>query len=192
MFSAGWFSNFLNRHQITLRVTTNKAQKIPENYRRLIINWLRFNRRISQPCNVWERDGIVSDVGCFLLSNIAKLDETPIPFEFLEGKTCDTVGIRIIWAKSTKSRWDKRQASLILIEFTDGISRVKPKLIFHATTGENVIKKEGHFYDPRVTVEFNSTAYNNEKLFVKQIEDEIVRAFAGCHYLLALDGSEFH
>lgn len=192
VFSAGWFNNFLNRHQISIRFTTNKAQKLPHDYHMLLINWLRFNRRVSQPQNFFEKSGLISDIGRYLLSNIANLDETPIPFEYLDGRTYDTIGLKTIWAKSAKSGWDKRQASLILMVFADGISRVKPKLLFHATTGENIFRKEGHLYDSRVTVEFNKTAYNNKEIFLTQIENEIIPAFGGRPSLFALDAAVFH
>ncbi|RPA99425.1 hypothetical protein L873DRAFT_1843546 [Choiromyces venosus 120613-1] len=48
-FSNGWFEGFLGRYKISLRTITKKAQKILEDYKKLVINWLRFNRRNSQP-----------------------------------------------------------------------------------------------------------------------------------------------
>jgi hypothetical protein len=44
-FSNGWFSRFLARNEITMRVLTNKAQEAPEEYFEVIINFLCFNRR---------------------------------------------------------------------------------------------------------------------------------------------------
>ena len=87
-FSNGWFQGFLARHKISLRTITKKAQKVPQDYRALILNWLRFNRRNSQPriSSFWET-ALPHPVGRYELSNICNLDETPIPFEYLEGKT---------------------------------------------------------------------------------------------------------
>ena len=48
-FSNGWFRGFLKRHRISLRSITKKAQKVPEDYELLVVNWLRFNWRNSQP-----------------------------------------------------------------------------------------------------------------------------------------------
>jgi len=42
-FSNRWFRNFLQRYKISLRLITRKAQKVPEEYRSLIIAWIRFN-----------------------------------------------------------------------------------------------------------------------------------------------------
>ena len=46
-FSNRWLRGFLGRHRISLRSITKTAQKLPEYYRILVINWLRFNRRNS-------------------------------------------------------------------------------------------------------------------------------------------------
>lgn len=38
VFSAGWFNGFLRRWNISYRALTKKASKMPEKYRRLVIN----------------------------------------------------------------------------------------------------------------------------------------------------------
>lgn len=67
VFSTGWFNGFLNRPTISIRFTTNKAQKIHLDYRKLIINWLRFNRRVSQPQNIFEKLSLTNDIGRYVL-----------------------------------------------------------------------------------------------------------------------------
>ena len=176
VFSGGWFNNFLNRWNISCRAITKKASKLPDEYRQLVINWLRFNRRNSQPRNSFERDGITTDVGCFRLSNILNLDETPIPFEYLDGKTYEMKGSRTVSGKTDGGGWDKRQATLILYIFADGIPRIKPKVIFHAKTGEGIIQREGHKWNKGVSVLFNETAYNNESLFKAFITEDLLPA----------------
>ena len=133
-FSNRWFRGFLGRHRISLRSITKTAQKLPEDYRILVINWLRFNRRNSQPraACFWEVS-LQHPVGRYELSNICNLDETPIPYEFLDGKTYNPIGEKTIWAKESKSGWGKRQASLVLCIFGDGIPRIPPMIIFHGT-----------------------------------------------------------
>lgn len=42
-FSNGWFLGFLSHWGISIRMTTNKAQTLPEDYRARIISWLQFN-----------------------------------------------------------------------------------------------------------------------------------------------------
>ena len=130
-FSQGWFGRFLSRNEITLRITTNKAQQTPTEYLMVIINFPCFNRRNSQL-----RDGSedllvgVLCVGRYLLSNIVNMDQTPLPWEYLEGRTCNFKGGRTVWVKSRKSGWGKQQATIQLTIFADSIARVKPLMIF--------------------------------------------------------------
>jgi len=142
-FSQGWFQRFLIRNAITLCIITNKAQETPEEYFEIIINFLCFNRRNSQL-----RDGtedLVSSVlaaGCFLHSNIINMDQIPLPWEYLEGKTYEFKGKRTVWVKSKKSGWGKRQATIQLTVFADGVSRVLPLLIFRgAVDGKSTARK---------------------------------------------------
>jgi len=126
-FSNGWFRNFLQRNRISLRLT-RKAQRLPEEYRLLILNWICFNRRNSQTKPEPFLDLIQSPnpYGKFLLSNVSNLDKTPLPFEYLSGRTYNTTGVNTIWVKETRSGWDKRQTTLIFCIFADGINRIAP------------------------------------------------------------------
>ena len=65
--------------------------------------------------------------------------------------------------KSKKSGWGKRQATIQLTVFADGISRVLPLLIFRgAVDGKSTSRKrEGKRYHPGVVVQFNKKAYAN-------------------------------
>jgi hypothetical protein len=121
------------------------------------------------------------------------LDETPIPFEYNSGYSYDTKGVRSVLAKSDRSGWDKRQATLILYIFADGIHRLKPKIIFHGASGPagKIYQQEEHLYSPDVTVEFNPTAYNNEELFSKWIDKELA-PLAKTELLLVMDVASFH
>lgn len=192
-FSAGWFNRFLKRYCIAIRFTTNKASKIPAEFQSHILSWLRFNRPNSLPRNGLEKAHLITDVGRFRLGQICNMDETPIPFEFLNGRTFEIKGAKTVWAKQTRGGWDKRQATLILYVFADGLPRIKPKLIFHAVTGTQIRRNEEPLYDKRVTIEFNPTAYNNEALFLRWIEEELIKLEdwkdGG---LLAIDAAEFH
>ena len=170
VFSHVWFTNFQRRWSISSQSITRKASKVPEEYHQLIQEWLRFNRRNSQPRNSLERDQIVTDIGRYSLSNILNLAEVPIPFEYLDGRTLD-----FIRNKSISNGWDKRQATLILYLFADGVSRIKPKLIFHGSSGPSE-SWESNRYHGGVTVEFNKTAYSNKKLFLQFIEKELIPA----------------
>ena len=67
VFSNGWFARFLARHHISLRLTTNKLQKLPSDYISICVKWAQFNHRNSQV-----RPGVDSlrVVGQYLLSAI--------------------------------------------------------------------------------------------------------------------------
>lgn len=179
-FSNGWFRGFLSRFRISLRCITKKAQGLPDDYRQLVINWLRFNRRnsqlqISSPSN-WMETVLCRAIGRYDSSNICNLDETPLPFEYLSGRTYHSIGAKTIWVKVTRGGWDKRQASLVLCVFADGVNRIPPMILFH---GEGTVyAKESPKYHPDIIVEFNSTAQINDNLFLRYIELYLIPALS--------------
>lgn len=200
-FSNGWFQGFMSRYRISLRCITKKAQSVPEDYRKLIVNWLRFNRRNSQPLvnllhttnpnpSNWLETVLCRAVGRYDLSNICNLDETPLPFEYLSGRTYNSVGMKTVWVKETRSGWDKRQASLVLCVFADGVNRIPPMIIFHGQG--NVYEKEAPKYHPGVLVEFNTTAYMNDNLFLQYLEQYLIPALGNRPSLFALDLCSSH
>ena len=125
-------------------------------------------------------------------------DETPIPFEYIDKKTYNMKGVKTVTAKTDCSGWDKRQATLVLYIFADGIPRIRPKLIFHGKAtneGGKIEERENHLYYKGVTVHFNSTAYNNEELTIQWIDSELIPSLqptAQDEVLLALDVAAFH
>jgi len=185
-FSNGWFRGFLGRHHISLQSITKKAQKVPEDYKPFIVNWLRYNWRNSQPRSdrFWEV-AIEYSVSHYQLSNICNLDETRIPYEYLDGKTYNTTGEKTVWVKESRSGWDKRQACLVLCIFADGIARVPPIIIFHGK-GTRLGTEKLRYHDG-VLVEFNPTAYMNDVLFEKYLTDHLIPALGGRPTLFALD-----
>lgn len=194
-FSNGWFWGFIGRHRISLRFITEKA---PEDYRKLMINWLRSNRRISQPLPVAPAPSndleilLIRAVGRYDLSNICNLDETPLPLGYLSGRTYSTIGSHPIWVKELRSGWNtsKRPASLVLCVFADGVNRIPPMIIFDE---EGVVyTKESPKYHPGVVVEFSKTGSMNEALFIKYIELHLIPALDGRPSLLALDSGSSH
>lgn len=192
-FSNGWFEAFLGRYRISLRCITKKAQKVPEDYRRLIVSWLQFNRRNSQLLGgSWMETVLNRELGRFQLSNICNLDETPLPFEYLSGKTYNPVGDRTVWVKETRNGWDKRQASLVLCIFADGVNRIPPMIIFHGKGISQRLINESKEYHPGVIVEFNQEAYITDTLFLKYIDTYLLPALEGRPSLFALDMCKSH
>jgi len=58
------------------------------------------------------------------------MDQTPLPWEYLEGRSYETKGNKTVWAKSRQSGWGKRQATMQFTTFADGVARVLPLMIF--------------------------------------------------------------
>jgi hypothetical protein len=48
------------------------------------------------------------------LRRIFDMDQTPVPFEYLDGQTYVEKGAKTVQAKSENSGWDKRQATLMI------------------------------------------------------------------------------
>ena len=178
-FSGGWFHGFLTRWNITLRATTNKAQYIPNHYRILIQQWLQFNRRNSQ-VRTHMRD-YKYEVGRFDFPHIANMDQTPLPFEYITGKTYAHKGDKTIWVKSKKSGWDKRQATLVPTVFADGVARGKPLILFRGT--EDSLLQHRYYgqeraqYDPSVIAWFNPKGYANTATRLRWINKLLIPAF---------------
>lgn len=85
VFSNGWFFGFLARHDITPWFANNKSQKIPADYLHACLEFIRFVRRNAQLRPYMQDELLV--VGRYLLGCICNMDETPLPFEFLDGQT---------------------------------------------------------------------------------------------------------
>lgn len=139
------------------------------------------------------------------------MDQTSLLFEYLSGRTYSIKGDKTIWAKATKISWDKRQATLILVVFADGICHIQPIIIFPGTENERqqaiYYGKERKRYDKRVVVLFNKTAYTNEQVMMKWIHTFLIPALSStdkptttttnpdripCPSPIALDAAQFH
>lgn len=92
-FSNGWFVRFFDRFSISLHCITEKAQVVPGDDHKLVMDWLWFNRRNSQlPFSNWMEIVLNRSTNRYLLSNICNLDETLLPFEHLSDRTYDMIG----------------------------------------------------------------------------------------------------
>ena len=173
-FSTSWFQGFRKRWDITWRSKTKQAQKVPEAFREKIQAWLQFNRRQTiiledSFCGLPKGEDVPL-VGRFKLSEIANMDQTPIAFEFLSGKTYDFKGAKTVWIKEARSGWDRRQATLQLCVFADGKLRSRPLLIFHgAELGDSRRRTEEKEYHKEVDVLFNPTAWATSKTMLSWI-----------------------
>jgi hypothetical protein len=189
-FSQGWFNRFLSRNEIVIRVLTNKAQQAPEEYFQVIANFLCFNRRNSQLRDGTEdmvRGALI--VGRFILSNILNMDQTSLPWEYLEGRTYEFKGKKTIWVRSKRSGWGKRQATIQLTIFADGVARVKPLIISRGKENSSWARraKETKRYDSRVVVKFNPKAYANTAIILFWLEELLLPVLGSRPTLLVMD-----
>ena len=146
----------------------------------MVNSFCRYIRRISIPPEVLRainKPNFHGAIGIpsasrFDLSAIVNMDETPLPFEFLEGITYALKGEKTVTARTERNGWGKRQTSLVLFIFADGIARIKPMIIFHGE--ERPGRAEALLYHDGVQVTFNDTAYNNASVFMKQIQEDLL------------------
>ena len=123
-FSDCWFQAFKRRFRISLRRATNTCQKEPSDKR---LSVQHFHRRIRSAASKGTQ---VGPLGKWSEHQIANMDQTPLPFTFADGETYADKGDRSVWVRGGASGWDKRQATVQLTVFADGVARVRPLLIF--------------------------------------------------------------
>lgn len=116
------------------------------------------------------------------------MDQTPLPFEYLSGQTYNTSGEKTVWIKGSKhSSWDKRQDTVQLTVFADGVARVEP-LIFYRGLGVGAgVIEEMKEYDSRVVVKFNPTAYTNSENIIQWLDEQVIPVLGEQPTLMVLD-----
>lgn len=186
-FSPGWYRGWKARNNLTLRTGTKRAQKAPEELLPTIQKWLQYNRRmmvVREGSEVGLAPTLINDipvptVGRFKLSEIANMDQSPLCFEFLKGKTLNRKGARTVRLKGVRSGWDKRMCTLQICIFADGVPRIKPLLMFKGSGKMNRnLREEYTQYDTRVKVVFNSKAYANTSNLIEWVKSQYSSASA--------------
>ncbi|KAF8248670.1 hypothetical protein K440DRAFT_642086 [Wilcoxina mikolae CBS 423.85] len=219
-FSAGWLLNYLNRNAITFRAPTNKGQKVPKDYQTVITNFLRFIRRNTDRRMCWLpatyspsilQYPVEQFIGCIPHCRVGNMDQTPLPFEFLDDYTYDALGTQSVQIKSSKSGWDKRQATIMITCFADGLPHVKPVIIFKCTPDEKLkrprntrelrlLALEESLYGSEVTVWHNEAGYCDEGIILHYLKELFLPALdppgtpGSERYpsLIALDAARIH
>jgi DDE superfamily endonuclease len=156
---------FRKRKHIALRAGTNRAQCLPENHRAKIQSFHQFIRKKSS------EPGVTRDLGRYVLGNVANMDQTPLQFEFLSGKTYEPRGAKSVWLKSQGSGLEKRQATVQLTIHADGIPRTKPLLVFRGK-GKRITELETRQYDHRVVVQFQKQAWVDSEVMLKWMRNQ--------------------
>jgi len=184
MFSTGWYNGFRRRYNISLRCSTKRAQKSPEQLEPVLQNWIQYNRRMLTIIEGKSIVGIprgpdVPVVGRIKLSEICNMDQSPLPFEYLKGRTYAKKGDRTVRIKEGKSGHDKRQCTLQIAVFADGVPRCKPLLMFKGKPkGDGRRKTERQKYHPGVVVIFNDKAWANTSNLLDWVKNQYSTASA--------------
>jgi hypothetical protein len=102
-------------------------------------------------------------IGRIKLSEIYNIDQSPLLFKFLKGRTYAKKGEKTIRLKGGKSRHNKHIYTLQIAIFTNGVPCYKPLLMF-----KEILKSKDHRrhikaqrYNPSVIVIFNKNIYAN-------------------------------
>ena len=72
----------------------------------------------------------IGSLGRWTEKSIANMDQTPMSFSLCDGETYADTGDRTVWVRGGQSGWEKRQCTVQLTIFADGVPRVKPLVIF--------------------------------------------------------------
>lgn len=164
-FPRTWFYTFKERKDIASRAITNVAQKIPEDHRLQINNFHVFIRRQAL------QEGFpMQDFGIFKLENVSNLDQTPLQFEFLDGKTYDHKGAKTVHVRSKESGLEKRQCTVQLTISAHDSFRIKPLIISPGVETKIMKSNKAKLWDSRVTVRFQPNAWADETIMVDYLK----------------------
>ena len=89
---------------------------------------VRYNISLKRKTHCFPQPPTALDPGIrnFKVSDLIYMDQTPLPFVLDDGKTYDKKVVKEVWAQSGQSGQDKKQATVQLTVFTDGVDRVRP------------------------------------------------------------------
>ena len=143
-----WFARFSRRFKLSLRRKTHTAQKTPAEVEIILC---KFHKHLLQ----------VTKRGKYELAYIANMDQTGSSLITDDGKTYETTNSKDVWCKSGQSGLDKRQCTVQVSVFADGIPRIRLLLIFRGQ-GLRIKNSEKEQWDKRVTVQFQKNAWCDE------------------------------
>ena len=99
-----------------------------------------------------------------------------LSFALDDPKTYDKKGIKAVWAQSGQSGLDKRQATVQLTVFADGVNRVRPTAVFWGK-GLRISAKEKQSYDRWVKVMRQEKAWCDQDIMKEWISTEWANPF---------------
>ena len=93
-----------------------------------------------------------------------------------DGKTYDKKGVKEVWAQSGQPCPDKRQVTVQLTIFADGVDRVRPTVIFRGK-GLRISAKEKQSYDRRVKFMYQKKAWCDQEIMKEWISTKCANPF---------------
>ena len=99
------------------------------------------------------------------------MDQTPLPLVLDDNRTYDTVGAKEIWVRSGQSGLDKRQCTVKLTVFGNGVCRLRPTLIFRGKC-LRISKEEKSNWGKRIKVLFQEKAWCDQTIMKCWINEE--------------------
>lgn len=114
-FKNSWFVGFKRPFGVSYRAQTNVHQTSGNDKRQLISEFHKLVRKQA----LYKGPGKQSEgeIGQFKLSDICNIDQSPLPFAFLAGKTYANKGDETIWVRGAGSGLEKRQCTLQVMLF---------------------------------------------------------------------------
>lgn len=138
--SANWCQAFMQRRKLTVRRRTSVGQSVPSDYEEKCTNFRKF---------VQEESLHISP------HNIGNVDEVPVPFDIVYGRTVDRVGADAVKIDSTGH---EKSNFTVVLSVTAAGEKLKPMIIFR----KKLIPK-GNF-PPDVLVRANAKGWMNQGL----------------------------
>jgi len=99
-----------------------------------------------------------------------------------------------VWVRTRRLGWNKRQATIQLTIFADGIDCVMPLIIFCSTENNTSAprRREEKLFDSRVVVKFNPKGYANSAIMLFWLEFMLLPVLGSGATLLVMDLFKFH
>ena len=97
------------------------------------------------------------------------MGQTPLPFVLDDGRSYDATGAKEVWCASASSGLDKRQCTVQLTIFANGVPRVRPTIIFRGK-GKRISANEKSCWDRRVNVMFQPKVWCDESVMKVWVE----------------------
>jgi len=116
--TTSWCERFMRRNVLCMRTKTTKAQKLPREYERKIIEFHKYVINMRKKL-------------CFEIGQLGNMDAVPLTFDVPSNKTVDVKGAKTIMIRTSGN--EKTSYTVVLACCADG-TKLPPLLIFKRKT----------------------------------------------------------